>query len=308
MIFAALFVSFLVFPNTIAARPISGVVTAGRAVNASLSGPSPAVGHHTRHILTLDTLWEGNKRTLDHSRVRQTEEEDPSFMFLGCSDNRNHPDTVFDAPDGSFIAHNNIANRYTAGERSTEAALANAIESEQVQHIIILGHYGCKSVAAAIAGPAMIKNSFLRDWIQPITDLYQRSRRIEIVDLRNSRKPQRGQPEGVKGKPHLGDPGLKALVEENVKRSVSELSKNAMLRQVYDKARRGKTTKDIFVHGLVLDEATGQVVNLRVSFGPPGKAIPHVPFPAVAAARNRRSARPRGNIFRGKKFDFSKIT
>jgi len=75
----------------------------------------------------------------------------------------------------------------------------------------------------------------------------------------------------------------------------------------YDRARRGKTAKDIFVHGLVLDETTGKVVNLRVSFGPPGKVIPHVPFPAASAARNRRSSRPRGNIFRGKKFDFSKI-
>jgi len=212
MIFAALLVSFLVFPSTITARPISGVVAAGRAVNVSLSSPSPAAGHRKRHSLTLDTLYEGNQRTLSHSRIRQVEEggtsrtqfantnvndapEDPSFMFLGCSDSRHHPNTVFDAPDGSFITHNNIANRYSVGERSTyvaplskrfyclntfisEAALANAIESEQVQHIIVLGHYGCKSVAAAIAGPATIKNSFLRDWIQPITDLYQRSRRF----------------------------------------------------------------------------------------------------------------------------------
>ena len=74
MLFVAIFVPFLVFSNTIAARPISGVIAPGRAVNGSLSGPAPAVVHPTRHLLTLSTLWEGNQRTLAHSRARQTEE------------------------------------------------------------------------------------------------------------------------------------------------------------------------------------------------------------------------------------------
>ena len=61
---------------------------------------------------------------------------------------------------------------------------------------------------------------------------------------------------------------------------------------------------DVFVHGFVYDEATNEVHDLNVSFGPPGKSIPHVPFKAIAAAKNfhRDSSRP--GVFKGKTWDF----
>jgi len=220
-------------------------------------------------------------------------------MFLGCSDNRFTPDKVFDAPIGSFLSHNILANRYSAKDPSAEAALAFAFESEDVQHIIVLGHYGCKGIHTAITMPQST-SSPIRKWIQPIATLYTKSRRQEIVKLRDSRRPHRRLDEGVDDSegPLLESAGFRALVEENVKQSVSELRKNRIISETFKAARRGQPAKDIFVHGFVYDESTGQVVNLRVSFGTPGRAIPPIPFEAIEAAKNFHRERPRGRIFK----------
>ena len=72
-------------------------------------------------------------------------------------------------------------------------------------------------------------------------------------------------------------------MEENVKRSVRELRVNSLLAKAYSKP--STNTLNVFVHGFVLDETTGEVINLSVSFGPPGKAVPYPPFRALAATQ-----------------------
>jgi len=226
-------------------------------------------------------------------------------MIFGCSDHRFTPRKIFDVPEGSFFSYNTVANHYEVGDDSAEASLAYAAESVHVQHIIVLGHYGCKGVETAVTMPQKT-SKFIKDWIQPIADLYRKSRRSEIVILRESRMPQRGKPDGVTEAPAHSDPGFRALVEENVRTSVSALRQNEMLIDLYRETRlRPGSVKNIFVHGFVHDEASGEVVDLGVSFGPPGMPIPHVPFEARKRSQNiRRSVGP--GVNKGKKWDFKK--
>lgn len=94
--------------------------------------------------------------------------------------------------------------------------------------------------------------------------------------------------------------GFRALVEENVKRSVRELQDNSLLARAYSNPSKNKI--DVFVHGFVYDELTGDVSDLHVSFGPPGKHIPHIPFKSLGAAQNIRSS---PGINTGKTWNFS---
>jgi len=291
----------LFYPNSVSSAPAHE----GQKEHANASNGSTT--------FTLETLFAGNQRFRDSRKskvaIRSSEhieetEEAPAFMFLGCSDHKFTPHRIFDAPEGSFFMHNTIANHYEVGDDSAEASLAFAAESIHVHHIIVLGHYGCKGVETAITMPSKT-SKFIKGWIQPIADLYRRHRRSEIVTLRDSRMPQRGKPHGVTEAPPSNDPGLHALVEENVKLSVAALKSNEMISAMHIESRRnpGKT-KDIFVHGFVHDETTGDVVDLGVSFGPPGKEIPHVPFPRHKRTENFR--RSDGGIKKGKDWDFGK--
>jgi carbonic anhydrase len=117
-----------------------------------------------------------------------------------------------------------------------------------VQHIIVLGHYGCKGVARAIQG-SKERNSISK-WIEPIVGFYNRERRYassstycyvyistlcnrrEVVKFRDSRKPRRGLPNGITETPDASDPGFRAFVEENVKKTVKALKQDSILAKV----------------------------------------------------------------------------
>jgi carbonic anhydrase len=234
----------------------------------------------------LQQLHEGNQIFRESlSQGGTIVQQDPGFMIIGCTDNRLSPSAVFNAPDGSIITHNNIGNQYSSEDPSVTAAVSYAVESSQVQHVIVLGHYGCKGAEAAITMPNMV-NNLVRKWIKPLAELYSKSRRAEIVQLRDSRMPHREQPNGIKEAPPSSHAGFRALVEENVKRSVRELRDNSFLAKAYSKPSTNDF--DVFVHGFVVEETTGEVINLNVSFGPPGKRIPYPPFRALAAAQRFR--------------------
>lgn len=107
--------------------------------------------------------------------------------------------------------------------------------------------------------------------------------------------------------------GFRALVEENVKKSIKELRENSILTEAYQRIRERKKDADsdssdeqphVFVHGFVYDGATGEVRDLHVSFGPPGEKIPTIPFEAIAAAENFQRDSHRPGINRGKVWDF----
>jgi len=234
--------------------------------------------------------------------ARLVEDSSPSFMFLGCTDNRLTPASIFQSPIGSIVNQNNIGNQYSKDDVSTNAALQYAIEDLGVQHIIVLGHYGCKGISKAITEPQS-DNPVLK-WIEPIAKLYKTSRRKEIVKFRDARVPHRGLPEGDNSAPEVDDAGYRALVEENVKKTVKALKEESMLAKDYQTGARisaAKMTKfQVYVHGFVFDEASGEVVNLNVSFGPPGNPIPSIPFEAVEAAKNFHRDKSRPGFNKGK--------
>jgi len=303
------FISVFIFMTLVSARPLglpaSTPAIAKSPVDPAAQSTLSGSSNSTSKLRTLDDLYLGNQKFRQNARVQVEKlvDEVPSFMFLGCVDNKLTPSTIFNAPTGSIISHNNIANQYSSKDSSAGAAVAYAVESLHVQHIIILGHYGCKGVEMAITKSSKATR-LVSTWVKRISDMYATSRRREIVRLRDSRLPQRGKDNGVKTPPPPDDAGFRALVEENVKKGVKELRKHNTLTKAYSTANKSDGNTDVFVHGLVYDEVTGEVHDLHVSFGPPGKQIPHIPFKAVAAAKNFHRPSDRPGISTGKTWNF----
>jgi len=300
----ALFI-FMSFTMLISAHPVVvDITTREPSPNPHQLPQQQPLGHNlTRGKYSLQDLFDGNTKSRQGIRLeaKTLAEEAPSFMFIGCLDSRLTPSDIFNTHPGSILLHNNLANQYSPSDSSAETAVAYAIESLQVQHIIILGHYGCKGVETAITRSTTVSR-VVRKWMKSVSDLYATSRRREIVVLRDSRKPRRGQDEGVQTAPPASDPGFRALVEENVKRGVKQLRKHSSIKDAYN---GNGNDMNIFVHGFVYDEVSGEVHDLNVSFGPPGKPIPHVPFNALEAARNYHRDSDKPHISKGKSWDFS---
>ncbi|KAJ8514627.1 hypothetical protein ONZ45_g7845 [Pleurotus djamor] len=217
----------------------------------------------------------------------------PPFMFLGCSDSRVSEGTVFNAKPGTLFTQRNIANQFHHTDANTHSVLSYAVAELKVQHIIVMGHYGCGGVGAAIASPPKAPidaaNGAVQNWIAPIRQIFATSTRPEIVELR----------ERIKGRtdveePEPQEPGFRALVEENVRAGVHSIFADSVMANHFAAlASAGNSTEgikersvegplvDVFVHGLVYDIENGEVHDLGVSMGPPGKAVPELPFPKL---------------------------
>jgi carbonic anhydrase len=205
----------------------------------------------------------------------------PDFLFLGCSDSRGSEGTIFASPPGVLFTERNIANQYSGEDLNAAAILAYGVTELRVGHVVIMGHYGCGGVQASILDRPENPDraaELVQEWIDPIRALYYNSTRDEIVKLREYRAAN---PDA--GPPMFGDPGFRALVEENVKNTVSRIVQEpvindhwqAFLAQEKNGAEKRASESDVplrpvFVHGLVYDISTGEVYDLNISQGPPG--------------------------------------
>lgn len=222
----------------------------------------------------LKELFDGNERFRTHvhshkgkdelARLRDLAEhgQKPKYFYIGCSDSRVPQDQIMDVPFGSLFSERNIANIFVEGDPDSQAVLAYAIEELKVEHILLVGHYGCGGVADAIAErPAeeakmLLGAQRLQDWIEPLRELYHTSDRQEIVALREEQKASDAKP------PARTHPGFRALVEENVKENVKRLAESAIVAEVW------KNSAGPEIHGLVYDIDSFELTDLGLSVSP----------------------------------------
>ncbi|KAJ8468681.1 hypothetical protein ONZ45_g17155 [Pleurotus djamor] len=199
-----------------------------KATNASFITDA-AAGAHQRTIYPFDAIPYAHTIT------------DPSFMFLGCSDSRVSEGTIFNAQPGVLFADRN-------------SVLLYALHHLGVSHVIVMGHYGCGGVSAAITSNMQsahdAKGSMDR-WIWLIRRLYLQSQRPEIVALR-----QKNRQFTVVPPPDKSDTGFRALVEETVKMNVKRILRSKAANVLEKKVK---------ILGWVYDIATLGITDLEVT-------------------------------------------
>lgn len=151
----------------------------------------------------------------------------PEFFWIGCSDSRVHADQITQSEPGDIFVHRNIANQTPAMDMNFLAALEYAIDTLQVKHIIICGHYGCGGIAAAM-GKSRPSQLFVNKWLKQIKDIYRLHRaEIDGLDSEETRRDR--------------------LVEINVVEQVNNLAQTSIVQRAW------KQNAHPDLHGWVYD-------------------------------------------------------
>lgn len=219
--FLALFIALLAVSAPVSGRPMvtrRGYYKQLRQEPVQLQSFVEVVGSFPE----ISVLLEGNQRFRDsiasssnpNLLQEQTDAgQSPGFLFLGCSDSRVSEGTIFSAAPGTLFTERNIANRFVSNDINSVSVLSYAISELGVDHVIVMGHYGCGGVGAAILPRPTDNSSYAGDavqnWIEPIRNLFQTSPRPEIAKLREFNAAN-----NVTEEPEFEDPGYRALVEE----------------------------------------------------------------------------------------------
>jgi carbonic anhydrase len=104
-----------------------------------------------------------------------TKQQKPKFMWIGCSDSRVPANQITGLEPGEVFVHRNVANVVVHSDLNALSAIQFAVEMLKVEHIMVVGHYGCGGVMAALDG---LRVGLADNWIRHIQDVRDRHRGI----------------------------------------------------------------------------------------------------------------------------------
>ena len=163
-------------------------------------------------------------------------QQKPRYMWIGCSDSRVPANEITGLEPGEVFVHRNIANVVVHSDLNALSTIQFAVEHLKVAHIMVVGHYGCAGVRAALQGTRI---GLADNWLRHIRDLKLRHRkRIDHL---------------------LDEQQEDVLCEINVIEQVGNVALSTVLQDAW--ARGQKVT----VHGWVYGLRDGLLKDLLVS-------------------------------------------
>ena len=172
---------------------------------------------------------------------RLEQQQSPKYLWIGCSDSRVPANEIVGLAPGEIFVHRNVANLAPPQDANYLSVLQFAVDVLKVRHVIVVGHYGCGGIRAAVDGQ---RRGLVDHWLHPIREVAadHRSELEAIADphQRNDR-----------------------LCELNVLRQVKNVASDVF---VQDAWARGQA---LSVHGWVYSLATGLVNDLNVTVRAP---------------------------------------
>ena|SRR5437867_2951271 len=100
-------------------------------------------------------------------------QQTPKYMWIGCSDSRVPANQITGLEPGEVFVHRNVANIVVHSDLNALSAIQFAVEMLKVEHIMVVGHYGCSGVQAGLEGTRI---GLADNWIRHIQDVRDRHR------------------------------------------------------------------------------------------------------------------------------------
>ena len=196
-----------------------------------------------KELFINNEKWVQSKLEQDpHYFEKLSKGQKPNFLWIGCSDSRVPANEVTGTESGEFFVHRNIANMVVHTDMNLLSVLDYSVNVLQVKHVMVVGHYGCGGVNAALGNQQV---GLIDNWLRNIKDVVRLHK--EELD-------------------RIADPVLKSnrLVELNVEEQVFNLSKTSIVQNAWASNRK------LQIHGIVYDLKNGLLKNLDVSMGDVG--------------------------------------
>ena len=131
-------------------------------------GASRQTSTPTDHRPPLCSAWAADRVATDPTFFASlADNQAPRFLWIGCSDSRVPANQILGLAPGSLFVQRNVGNLAVHRDMNCMACLEYAVDTLQVEHVIVCGHRGCGAVKAALDAPASFGGN-VGHWISDI--------------------------------------------------------------------------------------------------------------------------------------------
>lgn len=154
-----------------------------------MSKPTCCPHHDLSHLFENNQRWAERMTANDPGFFqRLVGQQAPRYLWIGCSDSRVPANEIIGLDPGEVFVHRNVANLVLHSDFNCLSVLQYAVEVLKVEHIMVVGHYGCGGVRAAMENRQF---GLIDNWLRNIKDVFRRHKRelnaIESADERADR-------------------------------------------------------------------------------------------------------------------------
>lgn len=170
--------------------------------------------------------------------TRLKEQQNPRYMWIGCADSRVPANQITGLEPGEVFVHRNIANIVVPSDLNALSVMQYAIDHLKVKHLLIVGHFGCGGVQAALNN---IKAGLVENWLRHIKDI--RDRHMDFL----SQVPQEQQ--------------VDALAALNVVEQVVSAAHTTIVQTAWENGQ------ELILHGWIYSLSDGLLQDLFITVG-----------------------------------------
>lgn len=190
-----------------------------------------------RHLLAHNKVWAAR---MEAERpgffTRLSEQQTPRYMWIGCSDSRVPANQITGLEPGEVFVHRNVANVVVPTDLNCLSTVQFAVDQLKVEQLMVVGHYGCGGVKAALNDTRI---GLADNWLRHIKDVRDRHAALLAAT-----------PEGYR---------LDVLCDLNVIEQVMNVAQTTVLQDAWAKGQ------EITLHGWVYDLRDGLLQDLLMS-------------------------------------------
>ena len=215
---------------------------------------------------SLENLFTANRSWVEASTrddptyfSRLSNQQNPEYLWIGCSDSRVPANQIIGLAPGEVFVHRNIANVVVHTDLNCLSVIQFAVDIIHVKHIIVVGHYGCSGVRAALGRH---KVGLSDNWLRHVRDVQEKHGAYLGTVLETTERHAR-------------------LCELNVIEQVRNVCQTSSVQEAWERGQK------LNIHGWIYGVADGLLRDLEVNIA----ADDEIDSATAAAAERIRAGR-----------------